>query len=416
MEDGWNYDIFDKLIDREQSFALFKRPYDNTVNLILQNNCSGPVPRSAMELTSDVSAGSAFEVVSEVVLEHISGSASQKEPFSLDKTGDYMGFVVCPFNISADTPLIVIKPDVFIKGENSIFDYLKEYYRCFSGKSSDEKERLSLMSKSNFEIYKNDFKIFHDALQSSDLEKIVLSRYADYKKEQSLSLGLVYKRAIEKYEDVFVYLCHTPQTGTWLGCSPELLMSGRCNEWRTVALAGTVRDDSSAERSPFGDEKSGEKPFEWDSKNTEEHKMVVDFIKKQLVSHGVEFSESKPYTVKAGRLRHLKSDFIFNLNSRKRAGELIKALYPTPAVCGSPKEKALKFILANENYDRRYYAGFVGPLNIDDSTDLFVNIRCMEVRDNILRLYAGGGLINSSSLENEWNETEYKMQTLLNII
>ena len=88
-------------------------------------------------------------------------------------------------------------------------------------------------------------------------------------------------------------------------------------------------------------------------------------------------------------------------------------MHPTPAVCGFPKDAARKFILENEDYDRAYYSGFLGELNWDDSTDLFVNLRCLQVVDGQkVILYVGGGITAESDPKKEWLETVHKAQTM----
>ena len=78
--------------------------------------------------------------------------------------------------------------------------------------------------------------------------------------------------------------------------------------------------------------------------------------------------------------------------------------------------KGIKFNLENEGYDRRYYSGFIGWLDPDGRTDLYVNLRCMHIEEEQLTLYAGGGLLASSELNDEWLETEKKLQTMRRII
>jgi len=90
------------------------------------------------------------------------------------------------------------------------------------------------------------------------------------------------------------------------------------------------------------------------------------------------------------------------------------ALHPTPAVCGFPRLQTKKFILERENYQRTFYTGFLGELNVGresiDSKDssLFVNLRCMEIKNNTAFLYVGGGITKDSIAQKEWEETVSK--------
>ena len=92
--------------------------------------------------------------------------------------------------------------------------------------------------------------------------------------------------------------------------------------------------------------------------------------------------------------------------------QLAAALHPTPAVCGLPKTEALTRILTTESLDRRYYAGFLGWWGQDEAA-LYVNLRCLKLYAGGVRLYAGGGILPESTLEQEWQETCHKMCTML---
>jgi len=104
------------------------------------------------------------------------------------------------------------------------------------------------------------------------------------------------------------------------------------------------------------------------------------------------------------------------MNESTEIGQLLEILHPTPAVCGYPKKETYKLILENEGYDRRYYSGFIGQLSLNGKTDLFVNLRCMQIMPEKLTFFAGGGLLSYSELEAEWEETEEKLQTMLSLI
>ena len=81
-----------------------------------------------------------------------------------------------------------------------------------------------------------------------------------------------------------------------------------------------------------------------------------------------------------------------------------------------PKEKALDFIQKNEAFDRTYYSGFLGEYNSNNQTDLFVNLRCLEVVNDAVNIYVGCGITKDSNPEMEFLETENKSMTMRNII
>ena len=131
----------------------------------------------------------------------------------------------------------------------------------------------------------------------------------------------------------------------------------------------------------------------------------------------MDFHEEGPRTVRAANLVHLRSDFTFTLPDDGHIGNLLQVLHPTPAVCGLPKREAFRFIVSNEHSPRRYYSGFMGPLNLPTSgTHLYVSLRCMNIVGNRFYLYAGGGLLTSSTEHQEWQETEAKLQTMQQVL
>jgi isochorismate synthase len=95
---------------------------------------------------------------------------------------------------------------------------------------------------------------------------------------------------------------------------------------------------------------------------------------------------------------------------------MLKLLHPTSAVCGMPLEAAQQFLKVNEGYDREFYTGFLGPVNFKNESHLCVNLRCMQVLTKTAILYAGAGVTIDSDPIKEFEETELKMEALLNLI
>ena len=177
------------------------------------------------------------------------------------------------------------------------------------------------------------------------------------------------------------------------------------NALQTVALAGTQLVTNS-------------KTIIWQDKEKIEQQLVTDFIVENLKDLVKEITISSPYSVKAGNLWHIKTDISATLQSNKKLKKIINVLHPTSAVCGLPKQAAKDFILKNEGYNREYYSGFLGELNIDFvtfrtlQTDLFVNLRCMKVTQNKVALFIGCGITKDSNPEDEYWETVNKSMTM----
>lgn len=363
VEKAAHCSVIDELIRRKRPFALYRIPGEEAPRFLMQQEGS-------VRLVYDIEA-----------------------------LNEQKGFVIAPFRVSRECPIVLIQPDVFSLDEVHSLD----------ADNADDGDFFRLRSQLNprhprLKDYTACFTLFSDALRKKTFDKLVLSRSLTLPKEDEFSPAAAFYRACARYIYSYVYLCYTPQTGVWLGSTPEIILSGEQGTWNTVALAGTQSLQN------------GELPQEWDDKNREEQGYVSTYIRNQLLSLGIRPAENGPYPAYAGALSHLKTDFRFQLPNANQLGNLLNLLHPTPAVCGLPKEEAYQFILQNEGYDRRYYSGFIGWLNPDGQTDLYVNLRCMHIDDDSLTLYAGGGLLASSELEDEWQETEKKLQTMLSLM
>jgi isochorismate synthase len=155
---------------------------------------------------------------------------------------------------------------------------------------------------------------------------------------------------------------------------------------------------------------------QWGQKEIEEQALVSRYIincfKKVRVR---EYDDVGPRTVQAGNLWHLQTDFSVDLSEVRYpnfATEMLLLLHPTSAVCGMPKKPALAFLEEHEQYNRRLYSGYLGPVNVNGYTRLHVNLRCMQVTQHELLFYIGGGITADSDPQREWQETQHKRRSL----
>ncbi len=314
---------------------------------------------------------------------------------SLTALNGRQGFVFAPFAPSPECPLLLMQPD-------EVAVRKVEDAGVFSDHPLSQEE-----TPSDRAAYRADFRRFFAQLQSGAFRKIVLARCVRMPRSRPRSAEQLFLTACRLYPRVFVALIEMPQSGTWLMATPEVLLNGEGGVWSTMALAGTQpvdREGENAER------------VEWSEKNREEQQYVASYIADTLQDYADGVQMSEPYTVRAARLYHLRTDFRFRLRDEERVGDLLNALHPTPAVCGIPKEEARRFILENEHAGRGYYSGFCGPLMSGGATHLFVSLRCMRILHTEYRLYAGGGLLRESEEEQEWKETEGKLQAMKKLI
>jgi len=304
------------------------------------------------------------------------------------------GFVFAPFN-GLNIPYIPVdSSDVYVEKVA-----VSEFY-------IDNNTKLIPNEKSQLDFEKLVQKGI-DALQSETFQKVVLSRNETVA-ISNFEIEMAFKKLVVNYPTAFNYCFFHPKTGLWLGATPEQFLKVSNHEIQTVALAGTQVFDTTEE-------------VIWEAKEKQEQEFVTDFIVSNLKQYVDEVTVSEPYTARAGNIVHIKTNISANLQ-HQNLKPIIEALHPTPAVCGLPKETARNFILKNEGYEREYYSGFLGELNIDlatfktEQSDLFVNLRCMKIVENAAELFIGCGITKDSNPNKEYIETVNKSLTMKKVL
>lgn len=271
--------------------------------------------------------------------------------------------------------------------------------KSFTGNSAD---------RSNFE------QLIQTSIQQIEaglFEKIVPSRSKSVDLPDSFDVLEAFQKLCDVYPNAMVSLISIPTVGTWLGATPELLV---CVEgksiFKTVALAGTK----------IFEEGINLKNVAWTQKEIEEQALVSRYIINNFKKIRLrEFEEHGPKTVVAGNLMHLKTEFSVDMkatNFPQLGSVMLNLLHPTSAVCGMPLETSLEFLQQHEGYDREFYSGYLGPVNVNTNINIFVNLRCMQLYEGRAIVYAGAGVTIDSVPEHEWEETEMKLNTLLKVI
>ena len=235
-------------------------------------------------------------------------------------------------------------------------------------------------------------------LDQTELQKVVISRVINHKVPNE-NLLQTFQNLLKLYSNAFVYLWHHPQTGSWMGATPERFINLNKGVLKTTALAGTTQVEDG-------------KKAKWTDKEIEEQQLVTDDIKASLIQMlpELKIDVGTLKSTRAGALWHLKTD-IKTKHPNLKLLNIVKALHPTPAVGGVPKDLSIKFIHKNEEYDRKFYTGFLGPFEANKQADLFVNLRCAELTPTGYNVYVGAGITSKSNPESEWNETQRKANT-----
>lgn len=294
------------------------------------------------------------------------------------------GFVFMPFH-EGDQVVIPFEGNSFLQGTVETFVQITASNVTFENKENEDFQKLVSQGI--------------EAIQKNKFDKVVLSRKIVLKKQ--ISIVATFQNLTATYPSAFRYLFFHPRIGLWMGATPEQLVKINQDQFETVALAGTQLYSENVI---------------WTTKEIEEQQFVTDYITTKVKNKVKQLIVTDVETVNAGNLIHLKSYIRGDLTSDFQANDLIQTLHPTPAVCGLPKERAIDFILKNEGYDRKYYAGFLGEYNKENLTDLFVNLRCLEVENDVVNIYVGCGITKDSIPEKEFIETENKSMTMRNVL
>lgn len=328
------------------------------------------------------------------------------------------GFIVHPFEDQEDKKAFFLEANSYFKIDLDInFTHQKDDLEPITQiKSRDEfakdikkkfvEDGKSIGEKASIECSKNEFLELVEkgikAIDSGQLSKIVPARIKKIKLNHDFDLISSLKSLIQSYPNAFINFFHIPDLGTWIGASPEILIQTQGDEFYTMSLAGTQKAQ-------------GDNPLKsvaWTQKEIEEQALVsryiVDCFKKIRLR---EYDEHGPKTVLAGNLLHLRSDFKVNMkktNFPQLGSVMLELMHPTSAVCGMPRKEALEFLLENEKFDRSLFAGFIGPVNIEQETSIYVNLRTARLLENQAILYAGAGVTEDSIPDQEWEETEMK--------
>lgn len=379
-------EVFNLLIPSEYPFAIWRLPNNERFNCLISENKNADLKKIDLE-----------ELPS--------------------------GFAFAPFNYSDQNQSVFLSSDIAFEfssfNESIEIETQDKLSQLIDLNSANTGLEISKHVKLVFDETQEDKESFQSivlratrAIQEGLFDKVVLSRRKQIDKPKSFNPIDHFKNLCKTYPALFCSLIYLPwDEEIWIGSTPESLVEQNENGiFKTMALAGTQ-----ASVDANGQEISAVDAL-WRQKEIEEQAFVSRYIincfKKIRVR---EFTEIGPKSVQAGNLIHLQTAFEVDTKAiefPQMGTVMIDLLHPTSAVCGMPKEASQVFIKENENYDRKFYAGFLGPVNIENRTNLFVNLRTLQVKGDQINLFAGSGITCDSDPEKEWKETEIKLKTV----
>lgn len=249
-------------------------------------------------------------------------------------------------------------------------------------------------------------------LESAELEKIVLSQSVDCFFDKPIEPKFFIKSLLQKNPNAYNFIVPLQNCSFIFGASPELLLSKQDVSIHSNPLAG-----SRPKSNDINYNNAIKQQLSISQKDQNEHNLVVKSILKKLqpICNNLTLNNT-PEILETSTMLHLSTNFHGTLEDKSMSAlEIALMLHPTPAICGTPTKLSKEIILNEEGYNREYYTGIVGWMDSKGNGEWVVTIRCGLVNSCKLRLYAGAGIVENSNADDEWQETEDKMKTLLNL-
>lgn len=294
---------------------------------------------------------------------------------------------------------------------------LENYLNIVSELDLNEVEAPAIVSTKLSERNNNEIRGWNDSvaavlneLNNGSLEKLVLSRVFNFNFEAEINWNKLLQKLYTRFPDCYLFFVKK-NNSKFFGSSPEMFLKVTDNIAEVESVAGSAPRGEKSES-----DNELEKYLRTSDKNHQEHLFVSDFISGILIqySNDVRIIEEKQIR-KLDNIQHLITKISAILNTKENLFELIDSLFPTPAVCGVPKNSAMELIRILEKHDRGLYSGLVGVMDFEGNCELAVTIRSALVNGNQVTAFAGAGLLKNSNPEEEFLETKLKLSAILSL-
>ena len=249
-----------------------------------------------------------------------------------------------------------------------------------------------------------------DAVRAGELTKAVIARPIVVQSSETIDVHAVLRRLRASFGSSYRY-----SIDGFIGASPELLVEVDGPVVRSHPLAGTAPRTGDVDH----DARIAAELIA-STKNQIEHRVVIDVVHDTLLPWASYLDwEPDPSIVTVANVQHLGTRLEGMLSQPGPSViELVRALSPTPALGGHPRDAALELIQRVEGFERGRYGGAVGWVDAAGNGTWAVAIRCAELSDDCrsARLVAGGGIVADSDPHAELAETQAKFQAMLSAI
>jgi len=259
--------------------------------------------------------------------------------------------------------------------------------------------QIEMMSPESKDQFIDKVEIALKNIEIGNVSKIVIARQLNVIADVQIDSRLLVKELKDSQPESFIF-----SYGDFVGASPELLVEKFRDTVRCLPMAGTRKRHARRD-----DDDLDIADLQTNVKDNIEHRVVVEDIVNKLSSISKNVTSSKtPHVVRLPHVSHLATSISATANENTSLIDLVKGLHPTPAVAGTPTQKAIELIAQIEGFDRGLYGAPVGWINALGDGQCAIALRCARIEGNKAQLFAGVGIVEGSVAETEWNETQAK--------
>jgi menaquinone-specific isochorismate synthase len=288
----------------------------------------------------------------------------------------------------------------------NVVQHCSRKIHLFYNKTPNQLYRSSIQEHS--EIFQNSVIQSLQSIHENTIKKIVLAHTISVRSARNWQPLVALGNLRQQYPDCYIFSTSNSCGKSFIGASPERLLSVRNGCLTTDALAGSaprgkrLQEDIKLAQTLLSSEKE-----------KREHLMVLEFILERLRFLGLVPCAKPLRLMQLSNIQHLWTPIQADLPPDIHILQILEQLHPTPAVAGVPRDMALKNIRQYEPEDRCLYAAPLGWVDNCGNGEFIVGIRSALIEGDCARLYAGAGIVAGSEPERELAEVQLKLQALL---
>jgi menaquinone-specific isochorismate synthase len=248
------------------------------------------------------------------------------------------------------------------------------------------------------------------AIQSRTIDKVVLARDLNGSATKAIDPRSILRNLAAEYPSTWCF-----SIAGLVGATPELLLRLNRAMVTSRVLAGTI--------SKTGDDEKDlalAASLARSSKDLEEHEYAVRSVAESLAPFCTSTNvPDSPFVLHLANVMHLATDVtgaISEVPTHVDVFTILEKLHPSAAVCGTPTNTAAKVIADLEGMARGRYAGPVGWIDARGDGELGIALRCGQIENKEIRLFAGCGIVAGSNPQRELAESQAKFAPMLNAL